>query len=519
MTDVGSHPRLPRAGPSSLPPRRRRRHAAVPPAVRGGSRPPPPPRAVWAPPTRYNGTPPPTFPSAAVYTHPTFLAAAAADRAAAAAAHAADPRSTPPPPTPKITSIAPCGSPPRPPSRRSPPPRPTRRRPPPRCGRCSTPPWPPTSSPARPRPRRGAPRTPPPPPPPHLPLPAAALWTDLAARWPALCRVTAPAVAAAPGQSSCLPLPHPCFVPGGRFREVYYWDTLWVVHGLLGAGLAAAARAAVDNWTHLVRVVGHAPNGGRVYFLGRSQPPVLAEMVWAVVWAAARSARGGEVPAVDASDGGGAEPDVVAAAAALSAADLDWLRATLPALDAEYRWFMTHRAVRLVVSAGGGDGAAPPALATAADTDAAVAARGRRVVTLNAYGAQGGAAVAAATADAAPRPEAYPADTRLGGQLLAQLRAGAAAAAAAAEGGRGGRGATRRRRRTRPRPPPRRGGSGKCTATWLPGRRVGGITAPAGCRRRSRGGRRARRRPVAAAKTAAATATAATTATGRRTLA
>ncbi|KAK1857983.1 hypothetical protein I4F81_000597 [Pyropia yezoensis] len=343
-------------------------------------------------------------------------------------------------------------------------------------------------------------------PPAHLPVTAAALFTDLGGRWRRLCRRTADAVVAAPAAHSSLPLPRPFFVPGGRFREVYYWDSLWILHGLLASGMPAAARAVVDNWLHLVRVVGHAPNGGRVYYLGRSQPPVLAEMVWAVVWAAATAAaargvgegRGGHPDAlggdggggggggVDArGDWGGADPDVAAMAAALSAADVEWLRAALPVLDTEYNWFMRHRAVRLVVAPPGAAGGPPPRLVADDETAAAVAAAtpGASVVTLNAYGAQGGAAVAAATAAAAPRPESYPTDTALGVELLRQLRAAAAPEGGAEAGGGGGG--------TRPPRPPRPPASGSCTGMWWPARRAGGTLAPAGCRRRSPGGGRA----------------------------
>jgi alpha,alpha-trehalase len=49
------------------------------------------------------------------------------------------------------------------------------------------------------------------------------------ALWKELARRVAPAVAARPERHTLLPLPGRVVVPGSRFREVYYWDTYWVV--------------------------------------------------------------------------------------------------------------------------------------------------------------------------------------------------------------------------------------------------------------------------------------------------
>lgn len=364
----------------------------------------------------------PDFPSASVYCAPVFLCAAAAAHAAAAAAHDADPAGAPAPPNFKEYVDRPLRAPPAD-----------------VLSALAAAPSAIAAAALLPALQEGALAEelvdcplpgeagsggsdsvgggPLRAPPAHLRPAAAALFTDLVGRWPRLCRRTSDAVAASPSTSSSLPLPRPLFVPGGRFREVYYWDSLWILHGLLSSGMPAAARAVVDNWLHLVRVVGHAPNGGRVYYLRRSQPPVLAEMVWAIVWEAA--GLGGLDGGVDMSDGGGATPDIAAMAAALSAADIAWLAAALPALDTEYAWFMHHRAVRLVVSPG-----ESPRLLAADETPATATAGtpGAAVVTLNAYGAQGDA-VAAATATAGPRPESYPTDSALEVELIGQLRA------------------------------------------------------------------------------------------------
>jgi len=80
-------------------------------------------------------------------------------------------------------------------------------------------------------------------------------------------------------RSSLLPTKHLLVVPGGRFRESYYWDTYWIVHGLLASDMYQTAKGVVQNLLDFVDLYGYVPNGGRVYFLTRSQPPLLSEMV------------------------------------------------------------------------------------------------------------------------------------------------------------------------------------------------------------------------------------------------
>lgn len=80
-------------------------------------------------------------------------------------------------------------------------------------------------------------------------------------------------------RSSLLPLPQPYVVPGGRFREVYYWDSYFTMLGLVESGRVEQMRQMLDNFAHLIRTVGHIPNGNRTYYLSRSQPPYFAAMV------------------------------------------------------------------------------------------------------------------------------------------------------------------------------------------------------------------------------------------------
>jgi alpha,alpha-trehalase len=78
---------------------------------------------------------------------------------------------------------------------------------------------------------------------------------------------------------SLIPLPHPYIVPGGRFREIYYWDSYFTMLGLQVSGRKKMIQHMVDNFSHLINTFGYIPNGNRMYFLGRSQPPFFSLMV------------------------------------------------------------------------------------------------------------------------------------------------------------------------------------------------------------------------------------------------
>lgn len=82
--------------------------------------------------------------------------------------------------------------------------------------------------------------------------------------------------------SSRLALPYQYVVPGGRFKEIYYWDSYFTLEGLLVDGQEQLARNMLANFTHLIDSLGFIPNGTRDYYLGRSQPPFYAMMVKAV---------------------------------------------------------------------------------------------------------------------------------------------------------------------------------------------------------------------------------------------
>jgi alpha,alpha-trehalase len=77
-------------------------------------------------------------------------------------------------------------------------------------------------------------------------------------------------------------LPRPYVVPGGRFNEMYGWDSYFIVLGLLRDDKVALARDMVDDFIYEVRRYGGVLNANRTYYLTRSQPPLLSAMVLAV---------------------------------------------------------------------------------------------------------------------------------------------------------------------------------------------------------------------------------------------
>ncbi|SMF98812.1 alpha,alpha-trehalase TreA [Burkholderia singularis] len=93
--------------------------------------------------------------------------------------------------------------------------------------------------------------------------------------WPKLTRTTQ----TVPQYSSLIALPKPYVVPGGRFREGYYWDTYFTMLGLQESGHEDLVDDMLDNFAYLIDTVGHVPNGNRTYYVSRSQPPFFAYMV------------------------------------------------------------------------------------------------------------------------------------------------------------------------------------------------------------------------------------------------
>lgn len=141
---------------------------------------------------------------------------------------------------------------------------------------------------------------------------------DVHSLWNLLGRQLDPDVYTHPQRHTLLPLKHPhMIVPGGRFCEFYYWDSYWIILGLLVSDMQDTAREITENFLHMVESYGFIPNGSRKYYLNRSQPPLLALMVAAVY-----EAQG----------------------------DLEWVRAALPTLEKEHAFWMQPGARALNVT-------------------------------------------------------------------------------------------------------------------------------------------------------------------------
>lgn len=77
-------------------------------------------------------------------------------------------------------------------------------------------------------------------------------------------------------------LPNPYVVPGGRFNEMYGWDSYFIILGLVRDGRIDLARGMVENFFYEIEHYGAILNANRTYYLTRSQPPFLTSMIRAV---------------------------------------------------------------------------------------------------------------------------------------------------------------------------------------------------------------------------------------------
>jgi alpha,alpha-trehalase len=98
-----------------------------------------------------------------------------------------------------------------------------------------------------------------------------------------------PAIISAPGQidpsrigPGLLYLENKYVVPGGRFNEMYGWDSYFIILGLVRAGRLDLARGMVENFFFEIEHYGTILNANRAYYLTRSQPPFLTSMIMAV---------------------------------------------------------------------------------------------------------------------------------------------------------------------------------------------------------------------------------------------
>ncbi|XP_044253277.1 trehalase-like isoform X2 [Tribolium madens] len=133
--------------------------------------------------------------------------------------------------------------------------------------------------------------------------------------WPRLARKIKKEVLESSEFFSLLPVPNGFVVPGGRFREFYYWDSYWIMKGLLLCQMHETVKGMLDNFALIIRKYGFLPNGARVYYLNRSQPPLLSIMV-------------GEYLKVT--------------------NDTEWLRKNIDILDKELQYFLENKLTTVI---------------------------------------------------------------------------------------------------------------------------------------------------------------------------
>ncbi len=79
--------------------------------------------------------------------------------------------------------------------------------------------------------------------------------------------------------SSLIPLPNDFIIPGGRFRETYYWDSYFTMLGLQESHKTKIIQNMIGNFAYMLDKFGFIPNGTRTYYLTRSQPPFFSMML------------------------------------------------------------------------------------------------------------------------------------------------------------------------------------------------------------------------------------------------
>ncbi|KAL7749720.1 hypothetical protein RI367_004948 [Sorochytrium milnesiophthora] len=140
--------------------------------------------------------------------------------------------------------------------------------------------------------------------------------TELHGRWAHLARRVDPSKICADCESSIIPVDNDFIIPGQRFVESYYWDSYFIIRGLLVSGLHTMARNMIMNFVGSVERFGFVPPAPRKYLLCRSEPPMLSLMVRDYVQASN---------------------------------DTSILNRALPALETEHSFWMTNRSVATTV--------------------------------------------------------------------------------------------------------------------------------------------------------------------------
>ncbi|KAI5191314.1 alpha,alpha-trehalase [Nematocida minor] len=73
--------------------------------------------------------------------------------------------------------------------------------------------------------------------------------------------------------------PCPFYVPGGRFNEMYGWDSYFIAKGLIMSGQLAEAFCIAENLRYQIEAYGKILNANRTYYLFRGNPPLFSTLV------------------------------------------------------------------------------------------------------------------------------------------------------------------------------------------------------------------------------------------------
>jgi alpha,alpha-trehalase len=97
-------------------------------------------------------------------------------------------------------------------------------------------------------------------------------------RWKSLCQRKSQMLTKQ-NTTTLIDLPNYFIIPGGRFRETYYWDTYYIMQGLIISGMNQSVLKTFENLMYMINKFGFIPNGTRTYYLNRSQPPYFSIML------------------------------------------------------------------------------------------------------------------------------------------------------------------------------------------------------------------------------------------------
>lgn len=98
-------------------------------------------------------------------------------------------------------------------------------------------------------------------------------------RWKSLARSFVLDVHTMRDRFPIVPVPNTFIVPGGLFQVYFYWDSYWIMKGLLVSQLTRTVKGMINNFAFVIDYHGFIPNSGNIQLSRRSQPPLFTQMV------------------------------------------------------------------------------------------------------------------------------------------------------------------------------------------------------------------------------------------------